>query len=284
MRHVETGEYRQVGATCIKDFLGWTAMPVFLTPSDLVDDDLGCGGRGRAWAFTPRYIVMVALAAVEAFGWVSRSRAQYDPKAVPTSATMLPYLVGPAPGKAGEEDQRVIAAIQGHIAAAEPRVDDVIATVMSEFADAGHGYEANLRAALLAEYVELRQLSLVASIVPAYERIISKRVERQIEHEVFEPVYLGAVGDKVEVSGTITTAMTVDGYTYGSTQRLIVITTDTALIKFCSSAAWTYEVDAGDRVVVAATIKRLDIWRDMQQTVVVRPKLVDRETGEALAS
>lgn len=286
VRHTETGEYRQVGATCIKDFLGWQGMPVFIWPRDLLDDDdLGGFAGGQAQpAFTPRYIAVVALAAVEAFGWCPRSRAEYDPKANPTSSVMVPYLVGPASGLAGEHDLRVIEEIQSHIAAAEARVDDVITTVLDKFADATHGYEANLRAVLRGEYVELRQLGLLASIVPAYERI-RQNAERQVERDVVEPAYLGEAGDKVQVSGVITTAMTIDGYAYNTTQRLVVIRTDTALVKFCSAAAWTYDVDAGDQVTITATIKRLDVWREQKQTVVVRPKLVDRTpAGRAIAS
>lgn len=273
VRNIQSGDYRQVGATCIKDFLGWDAAPVFISPRDL-DDELG-GGRSPAPAFTPRFVVVVALATVTAFGWVPRSRAQYDPRAVPTSSTMTPYLIGPAHGRAGEEDREVIAKIQAHIADAEARADELIATVLAEFADSGSGYEANLRAALRAEYVDLGQMGLLASIVPAYERIIGRRAERQAQpDDAFEPEYLGEVGDRVEISGVITTAMTVDGYAYGTTQRLVVVRTDSALVKFCSSAAWTYDVDTGDQVTITATIKRLDVWRERKQTVVVRPKLV----------
>ena len=64
----------------------------------------------------------------------------------------------------------------------------------------------------------------------------------------------------------------------------VVIRTEIALVKFCSSAAWTYDVDAGDQVTITATIKRLDVWRERKQTVVVRPKLVDRTPAQAIAS
>lgn len=283
VRNVDTGEHRQVGATCVKDFLGWQAMPVFISPRDL-DDELALGGCSRTPAFTPRFVVVVALATVAAFGWVPRSRAQYDPKAVATASMMTPYLIGPAAGRAGDEDREVIARIQPHIMDAEARADEVIATVLGEFAEAASGYEANLRAALRAEYIELGQLGLLASIVPAYDRIVGRQAERQAQRDAFEPEYLGDVGDKVEISGVITTAMTIDGYAYGTTQRLVVIRTETALVKFCSSAAWTYDVDAGDQVTITATIKRLDVWRERKQTVVVRPKLVVRTPAQAIAS
>lgn len=275
VRSIETGEYRQVGATCIKDFLGWHAMPVFIPTDDVIDSDHAAGGGQPA--FTPRFVVVAALAAVAAFGWVPRSRAQYDPKATATADTMMPYLIGPATGKAGEADRKVIAAIEPHIAAAEAQVDEVIDTVLAEFADATHGYEANLRAALRAEHIEYGQLGITASVVPAYERIIGKHAEQQAKPKETEPEYLGAVGEKVEFTGIVTTAMTVDGYAYNSTQNLIVITTDTALVKFYSAAAWTYEVETGDTVTVAATIKKLDIWNEKKQTVIVRPKLIKVE-------
>lgn len=273
VRSTETGVVRQVGATCIKDFLGWHAMPVFIGTDDVIDSDHSAGGGGQP-AFTPRFVVVVALAAVAAFGWVPRSRAQYDPRATSTANTMMPYLIGPASGEAGKADREVIAAIEPHIAAAEAQADEVIDTVLAQFADATYGYEANLRSALRAEHIEFGQLGITASVVPAYERIIGKRAEQQAKPKETEPEYLGEVGEKVEFTGIVTTAMTVDGYAYNSTQNLIVITTDTALVKFYSAAAWTYKVKLGDTVTVAATIKKLDIWNEKKQTVIVRPKLV----------
>lgn len=277
VRRPGTGELRQVGATCIKDFLGWSVTPVFVSTDELLDDEQ-TGTRQGPPAYTPRYIVAVAIAAVEAFGWVPRSRAMNDPRAIATAERMTPFLVGPASGRAGDADREVIARIESHMPAAESRVDEVISTVLDDFADATHGYQANLRAALVAEQIEIGQLGLTASTVAAYNRIISDQTQQAEKPATSEPEYLGAVGDKVEFTGTITTALTVDGYAPNTTQNLIVITTETALVKFYSSAAWTYDVDVKDVVTVAATIKKLDVWNDKKQTVVVRPKLIHTST------
>ncbi len=110
-----------------------------------------------------------------------------------------------------------------------------------------------------------------AAKVAAYRRITEKAETAAAEK--VEPQWLGGVGDKIEFTGTVTTALSVDGYTpYSPSQNLIVVTTETGLVKFCSSAEWTYDLDRGDVVTAAATIKALDTWNGLKQTVVVRPR------------
>lgn len=45
----ETGEQKQVGSTCIKDFLGWAGAPVWIDPDRVIDDlSEGFGGAPTA--------------------------------------------------------------------------------------------------------------------------------------------------------------------------------------------------------------------------------------------
>lgn len=285
VRNAETGEYKQVGASCIKDFLGWSAQPVFVNPDEAIERS--SSDAPEPASFTPHYAATVALAAAQAYGWCSRSGAGEHRAA--TVDLMTPYLHGPSTStdEARRADEEIIARIEEHMPAARAKVDEVVDTVLNDFSDAEHGYEANLRSALRAEFVGSKQMALTASVVAAHERIIGRRTaasaaeDRQKQWDEWEPQYLGDVGEKVEFTGKVVTAMTVDGYAYNSTQRLVVIQTETGMAKFYSSAGWTYDVDSGDTVSVKAQVKKHDEYKGKKQTVVKAPKIVGDIQHEA---
>ena len=82
-----------------------------------------------------------------------------------------------------------------------------------------------------------------------------------------------AVGDKIEIAGKVTAAVTIDGY-YGPS-RLVVIETDGhEIVKTFTSAAWAYEVERDQDIVIAATVKDFGYYQGQPETVVNRPKVV----------
>lgn len=269
VRSVGTGALMQVGTTCIKDFLGWDTNPVWISESDIDTDDFfgGSSGCGDPAFPVPEYVAF-AYAAVQAFGWVPAS--SYDK--VPTRSRIADFLFDTK--KPGNEAR---AAMDPFLGEGRAKAQEIISTVVAEFT-AAHGYEANMVAALTAEYADAKTFGLLASAVPAFERITGQRASREAEAAARaskpEPKWLGAQGDKVQIEGVITMAMTVDGYAYGTTQRLIIIESGQTLAKIYTAAAWAYEVSTGDTVTVAGTVKAHDMYQDQQQTVLTRAKRV----------
>lgn len=264
VRNTETGQTLQVGSTCIKDFLGWDGRPVFLSVSDVEGDAFdGFGGFGEsAWPLS--HVLHAASAAIEAAGWKARSAG---PGA--TADLVADYLHGT--GKAGIEARKMLDGKGADVAT----VEQMIATVKDEFT-ADNGYEANVLALIEADYVTSKTLGLAVSIVPAYERIMGKRAERAArgEAETVEWKHLGNEGDKVTFTGTVTTALTVDGYAYNSTQRMIVVTGADFIVKMYTAAGWAYDVETGTEITLTGTVKKHDRYQGKPQTVVTRAKEV----------
>lgn len=126
----------------------------------------GWGSSGPE-AFTPKTLVTVALAAVEAAGWVPRSAV--DGKRQPTAGLVADYLLdNREPGRKARE------LLDPYMDAATKRVAAVIETLAEAFADSTNDYEANLVAALTALSVEHRQFGLVCSAPSAYQRILTR--------------------------------------------------------------------------------------------------------------
>lgn len=267
VRSVETGQMMQVGSTCIKDFLGWDTNPVWVSDTDVNRDEFEGSGHFDP-AFPVAEYVAFAYAAVQAFGWVRSG--SFD--GISTRSRISDYLFdNKAPGQIARDR------MEPFMAEGRTTAQVIIDTVVADFTTP-HGYEANMVAALTAEYADGKTFGLLASVVAAYERIIGQRASREAEAaaRADKPVakWLGAKGDKVEITGVITMAMTVDGYAYGTTQRLIVIEAGETLAKMYTSAAWSYEVATGETVTVTGTVKSHDTYKDQQQTVLTRVKRV----------
>ena len=122
---------------------------------------------------------------------------------------------------------------------------------------------------LRAEYVPDNGYGILCAAIPVYNRLVGAK---KAEPEPVADAWIGTKGEKVAVTGRITTAMTVDGYVYGSTQRLIVIETPAGVVKTCTAASWAYDVNSGEEATVTGVVKDHDTYRDRKQTVLVRPK------------
>ncbi|MDN5802991.1 MAG: hypothetical protein L0H26_00130 [Microlunatus sp.] len=145
----------------------------------------------------------------------------------------------------------------------------VIEAVLTGYATETGEYAANLRAALRAESVGARQLGLVCSTVSAHQRLQAQTANPEPEWE-----WLGSVGEKVTITGTVRAALRLPGYThYSRDQVLLVITSGTTLAKTITSAAWAYDVRAGDQITVTATVKALQTYRGDRQTVLRAPRI-----------
>lgn len=117
-----------------------------------------------------------------------------------------------------------------------------------------HGYEANLTAALRAASVGPRELGLLCSAIPTYQRLHGAR-ELASHWNAVPDQWLGQVKEKVTIDGTIVTDLTIDGYAHNSTRRLLVIATSAGTVKLVTAATWAYQVHTGDYVEVAGTVK-----------------------------
>ena len=254
----------QVGRSCLKDFLGHSTLPVFLTTNQVTDHlDLSHPRTPTAWD-TPT-VLAYAWAAVAAFGWTPTSSAEHGRP--PTRDLVRLALTG---GR-GADDVRT--ALAPHLTEATTRApqlrDELIAALTGNT-----GYEANLTAVLRGDAVDARQLGLAVSAITAHQRLTTDRRREQRREEAAATVeHVGAVGDKVTLAGTVTTALRVDGFTYRSLdQIMLIVDCGTAVAKMTTTAAWAYQVKIGDPLTVTGTVKAHTEWRGRKQTLLTRPK------------
>ena len=266
VRNVCTGTYKQVGSTCLKDFLGWSGTPVFFGIA-VAAEELEAGFGAGVEEYTPQTILTYAYAAIEAFGWAPASFARA------TKTVVDEALFGP--GRRADETR---AALQPYLSAGAALAPQVVADLL-EHLTAEHGYEANLTAALRAASVGPRELGLLCSAIPAYQRLHGT-LELAARRQAVPDQWLGQEGEKLTATGTIVTDLTIDGYAYNSTRRLLVLATSEGIVKLVTAAAWAYEVQAGDQVAVVGTVKAHELYRDHKQTRLVRPRRLDTPAAQ----
>lgn len=257
VRNTETGEAKQVGSTCVKDFTGWAGKFVFLSTDEVARDlEDGFGGGYREPSWTVQSIVAVAAAIVAKRGYVKAG----DWDRQPTKDVVLDYLTGTDKGAA---------ALREEVGSPDNIQATKIISTLTQELTGDSDYVQNLRTVLTADEIGRRQVGLTASAVVAYNRLTETKVKAQAAPaKVTE--FLGERGEKITVTGTVTTAKVTEGY-YGSSV-LVTVQTETGVAKMFTTAQWAWDVAPGQQVEVSGTVKAQETFRDEKQTVLTRPR------------
>lgn len=248
VRHAATGETKQVGATCIKDFTGWDGRPVFISESSVEDELSGVWGRFDATFQEPTTstVLAAAIAIVDTYGYQRGS----------TSELVFDLLYGTT--KHAQE-------LRANIRVVGPeRVDEVVSTILAQEPDSE--YMENLHAILRSGAVSWRHRRLTVSAVAAYQRIIGRDQERKARVDA----WIGERGQRLPVTGRVTKVVTLDGYMPNTYSRLVVIETDQGTVKTFTTAQWAWDVERGGEVSLVGTVKDHEEYEGRKETVMTR--------------
>lgn len=281
LKNEETGQYQQVGRSCLKDFLGHANPNVIAgyledllrisSPSSEEDEEEGWGSDGRmTWAFDLVDMLAVTSAIIRKHGWVSKKEAMgsYDPSKVATSISVTDFML-PTTSEAIAEWKRTIEVTKKD----EERAANAIAYA-KELKDQGE-YAYNVRTLAEVERVTPKNFGIACSMIPLYDKEASRRVARATK--VNE--WLGQLGNKIEVVGTIVSVIYKDSnYRFGGSSYAIVKFEDAEgrqIVWFASDPnKYSDDVlECGNRLNIRATVKKLDEYNGTKQTVITRAKV-----------
>lgn len=102
---------------------------------------------------------------------------------------------------------------------------------------------------------------------------IGREVERQAREKAAAEVpsaWLGTVGDKLEVEGTVTNI--VECCTMYGVTHLVTVFTDGGVVKTFTTARWLTDVNTGDRVTMTGTVKAHGEYEGRRETTLTRTK------------
>lgn len=262
------GEQRQVGSTCIKDFLGWSGNVVFYSASeaqDEIDGMLAGGGHlDRRWSVET--VLAVAWAASQAFGYVPAS--SYD--GTPTKSIVLTVL-SPNPRSAG--DRELVEGLRPYVQRSAEQAGIVRDWVLGEGFSGDGEYTLNLKAVAGAESVGSRNVGLLASAPQAWARAMERDLIRRAEREELISEHVGQPKDKLDLTVRITSIRYIPG-DYGTTTLYTLVSDDHRVFKWFSTSAALGETADDTLYKIRGTVKGHDEYGGMKSTVLTRCKVI----------
>ena len=256
----KSGDRKQVGKSCVKDFLG-NAFPVSWFAADNPFDEYeGYGGYGTPLEST-LYTLTVAASVVRQRGWVSRGNAEYVGKTA--TADLVAIYTDPNPRSDADR------ALQKQLREGfDAEVDGAAALAALEFGktlEPTSDWAQNLQAVIASEWFNPKYTGLVVSLAGVYVKSLQKQA-LEAEPVVEEPY--GNVGDKVTLTLKVVSSSAFDtqyGLTYANT-----FTAEGHRFKWLTR----YGFEPGETVTLKGTIKKFDEWNDKVFTVLTRCKEV----------
>lgn len=255
------GERKQVGATCVKDFLGHEVTPTWF--ADPFAEFEGDGGFGGAYAYPVRHVLALAHMVIRARGYEGAQQGGH-------TKTLTLDLMRP---------QTMEGAAAWKQCGPLTDADEQAADEVLEFARnmQGSDYADNVRAVLSGDYVARQHMGLAVSAVSAWQREKGKIAERKnVEQEKADLLAKGVrvPTGRVTVQGQVVHMRVVDdGYSIDGTWKMVVrsdegwavwLTVPSAIapsrthVQFGDDEVEDDGVNIGDRVEFVATIEASD--------------------------
>lgn len=277
IRNTETGEFKQVGKSCLKDFtngLDAAAVAQYISWFDeLIKGETPSGGSWVRY-YKVEEIVQLAVEAVNLYGYQKATlpgEAGYFDKDS-TKGVVVDMWCGGRWAKRHldkgfnvnrEGNKEKATAVLAFVAGLENKL----------------GYISNLKALCSKVYCEGRDLGIVVSSVACYDREMeyqARKAQREAqqakEKQGVENEWFGTVGERVEVMEPECKLLTSWETEFG-TKYLYRFTTENGYVftwKTCKA------VGNGKKLKVVGTVKAHTEFRGMKQTELTRCKVLEK--------
>jgi hypothetical protein len=294
--NTETGQQIQIGSTCIKDFLGWSGMPVFKYEDEIreeIEESWGGFGGSAYVDYATETALATAWAAIKVFGFVSAK--SWDGQS--TRDAVRSVLSGRS-----KADKELRARLAEVIDGCYDRAREVRAYILSDDFAGASEYVRNLKAIAGAEYVSPRNLGMLVSAPQAHARHLEQTLVRARKAEVgADSEWVGKVvtgknakgknlpKERRVITGTLVgikyMGLTQVSY-YNAVERVLytVLTDEGNIVKLWNSypegSTGIFGEDEGVRVTFKASIEAHDEYKGRKETTVKRPADVEVTPAE----
>lgn len=265
MRNVESGFYKEVGSTCVKDFFGhspanllWMAQINFTDIiSELEEEHFG-SGRGT-FSLDIDAVLMYTAMAIRLDGWVSRGYAR-DYDKTPTSDNMFFYMDPPTTWK-GERD---------------PNADDIklarhTLRYFNELNPGDNDYLANCCKVVQLGHVPLKMVGVACSMIATFKKIWKDRIEREKRPP---SIWVGELLDKIQ--DRVTCVWSKECVSDWGVSVLYIFVNEKTGIKyktFYTGSKWA--VYQGDTMTLKGTVRAHETYNDEKSTNLTRCSVSD---------
>lgn len=258
----ESGEYKEVGSTCLKDFLGHDPQNFlwFATMEDRIgglEEEFGMGSFGSSdIAYDLLGILTMTNAMIKKYSWKSRGET-YDTYKIATADMVLEYLTNPKTEieiEIEEDDKEIAAKTIEYFRILEEEDND---------------YIMNCKKVIKLNVVPARRFGIACSMLIAYKKHIEKEIQRANEKS---SEWFGDIGSKLEDCEVTCTFKThVESY-YGTSTLYKFVDNNGNIFKTFYSG-YTWNVKQGEKAYLWGTVKKHDEWNDKKETLLTRCKV-----------
>lgn len=254
----EAGEIKQVGSTCVKDFLGWEFTPSFLPEWNSFEQSSGLGGFS---GIDTGSVASVAIAVTAKDGYKSGKQFGYEGS---TSQTVWQLL------KESEFKAKFGAYYELN------QDYSVKAQELIEFAKTFQGesaYAENLRATASLPYQTYKTVGLFVSAIIAKQKAEEQEIAKKTA-KVYSTEQYAETGKRVEIEVTVLSSKVIES-DWGSSTLWTFESGDYRFKWF--ESGYSFNAEIGETVKVKATIKGLEEYQGQFSTKLSRVARVEKK-------
>lgn len=271
IRHIDNGETKQVGYTCLSDFIGRElgAFGALIKGLDeIVEHENYYGGfrykSGKCWYYHVGQYLQIAYNCIVKYGYVKPNNDYYDDEISTLERISTAY--------SDKTDEYV-----------DPeKVDtdliDKIKQAFYDFASHPSNFTHNVCAVLQCTRVNPKYTKLLYFVPTFYLNKVkweARKQEAEAKKQAFIATlnneYAGSVGDKITTEATLTRYSTFDG-DYGIMYVYNFKDVHGHVLVWFTSKALT-AVNEGDTITIKGTVKKLSEYKGIKQTILTRCKV-----------
>ena len=281
IRNEETGDFKQVGKSCLRDYTGGMDAEAIASYISMFDaliqaEEVLEGGRMRFYYDTEEILRYMAET-IRHFGYVKSGYGNYGTSSRATDY----YAVDHGSRFLGPEE---VVRLRGEMEAAgfdanSPKTIELVTKAREWIAEQpeASNYLHNLKVASALDYADPGNLNILASLFPAYDREIeyqAAKAERERERaaeaaKAQASAHVGKVGDRIVVDVDSAKCVTSFNSDFGTTFIYRIVGKDGNVYIWKTGSILNDEI-----AKIKGTVKEHSEFRGVKQTVLTRCKEV----------
>lgn len=263
LRNLESGEYKEVGSTCVKDFFGHDPkgalyMAQFKFDSVVKDVDEYCNNQGYRMytAYPLKPFLAMTAACISEYGWVSKGTAWEDETKMATAEHVDIEI------HLNRKNKGIIPT-----EADEKLADDTI-EYFKNLDPENNDYLTNCKKVVELGYVPDKMCGVACSTIVTYKRTLKvERPDRPASD------YIGNVGERINLRAECVYSMTIES-AFGFSELYVFVTPQGEKVKtFYSGSKWS--CDTGETYHLTGTVKKHEEYRGEKTTILTRVNAVE---------
>lgn len=255
----ESGERKQVGSSCVKDFLGSEVNGHWFSDKDPFDALDGYAGSGAVSLENLSYSLAQAACVIRQSGFVPAWKTFEQ-----STVSVVRLLKGIGTAKYVDEARK-----QYGLPTAEDEATAARALEYGKTLAGDSEYALNVKAVFAADWFDPKYLGLVVSVVGVLVRDEGTAREKAAAATIIEEQY-APDKTKIEITDATVARIIPVETQWGSSDIVILIGAEHRFKWFTSSTHWLAE---GDRIDFKATVKGIDEYNGQTSTTLLRLKV-----------